>query len=203
MKIFLNNELISIENLVEEATGADVVDILELELDKKGISMMSIQIDGKIYSPDNRLELEVLQVRQIEEIRVVALSPSEIVQEAVSDAPEAFQYIQGLSDQVVSNLRIGKNKEAMEQFIGLIEGLSWLSTMLQNLGVGFAGKMVENKLEESRQRIFARFIEQMGVLSVVQKNQDWVGVADILEYEFPDIFRESRELFSNLENLLQ
>ncbi|MBF0408395.1 MAG: hypothetical protein HQM10_13675 [Candidatus Riflebacteria bacterium] len=202
MKILINNEQITFDGLKEVSSIADIVSLVERELEKKDFSLMRLEVDGAVVSPDNLVDLEVRSVSETGELNLVAMSHAEIVREAIADAPEAFQYIEDLSFQVVSDLRLGNTREALEKYVELIDAMTWISTILKTAPLGFAKYMSETNLESERQSLFKRFVEQMNVLSISQKDQDWVGVADIIEYEYPDIFREIRTFFGKLENAL-
>jgi len=38
----------------------------------------------------------------------------------------------------------------------------------------------------------------MAAVKSAQESEDWVGVADILEYEFPEIFSDARKLIETI-----
>jgi hypothetical protein len=69
--------------------------------------------------------------------------------------------------------------------------------MLKNADLAFASNMAESALESDRQGLLQRLSEQMGQVQVAQEAQDWVGLADLLEYEFPEILQDSREFIKN------
>ncbi|MBF0498593.1 MAG: hypothetical protein HQM09_00540 [Candidatus Riflebacteria bacterium] len=199
MNIFLDSEVITLDESSPDSKIGELIDLIEPELEKQGRTLVEINIDGVSYLPENRSEFDQKCIADIEKIEMISASVREILMEAVADGGEAFDYLERLALDIASDVRIGKIKEAMERLVELVDGLGWLTTVLQQIALGFARQMMENTLEDRRQRLFARFTEHMTALKGAQESQDWVGLADILEYEFPDIFKESREFFKELQ----
>jgi hypothetical protein len=70
--------------------------------------------------------------------------------------------------------------------------------MLKNADRAFAAAMAESSAEAERQNLIARLNEQTGAIQGAQEGEDWVGLADILEYEFSELFEDGRSLFSKI-----
>jgi hypothetical protein len=46
--------------------------------------------------------------------------------------------------------------------------------------------------------LISQLDEQTQAIQDAQETEDWVGLADILEYEFPEIFQSGQNLFERL-----
>jgi len=90
----------------------------------------------------------------------------------------------------------------MERQLETLDGLEWLSSILKNLAVGLAPEMSERSIESSRAQLMDQLATQMTALQKAHENNDWVGLADILEYEIPPITAQARELFDELRSLM-
>ncbi|MFZ2956824.1 MAG: hypothetical protein WA705_08045 [Candidatus Ozemobacteraceae bacterium] len=199
MNIFLNGEALDLDENSPDSTVGELIDLLEPELDKRGRTLVEIIINGVSYAPDQREAFDHRLLAELEKVELIGVTSQELLQDAIKDGPEAFSYLEGLALEIASSMRIGNVKEAMERHVEFVDGLDWMSMVLQQLSLGFAAKMTENTLEERRQRLLKRFTEHMAGLKNSQENKDWVGLADILEYEFPDLFKEGRQLFEELQ----
>ncbi|MBP5468939.1 MAG: hypothetical protein J6Z11_06800, partial [Candidatus Riflebacteria bacterium] len=56
----------------------------------------------------------------------------------------------------------------------------------------------ESAYENERQELISKVNEQIAAAEVAQENGDWVGVADIVEYEFCEIFKHGRRFIASL-----
>jgi hypothetical protein len=86
----------------------------------------------------------------------------------------------------------------MDNYLQFIDGIEWFTTMLKNADRAFAAAMAESSLESERQNLIARLGEQTQAIQSAQEGEDWVGLADILEYEFPELFQDGSRLFKKI-----
>ncbi|HNV72855.1 MAG TPA: hypothetical protein PKO06_24315, partial [Candidatus Ozemobacteraceae bacterium] len=91
-----------------------------------------------------------------------------------------------------------KVREGMQHLVDVLDGMEWLSTILEHLD--YSGKgLEENALALKKTELLKQIETQMTNLHASQEQQDWVGVADILEYEIQERFREGAELFRQVK----
>lgn len=198
MKILINGKEFAIDDVKPDSTMIDLLDLVEPELQKNEMALMDVLIDGVNFSPDEREAFGQKNLLELGTIELIGLTAQEILEQAVADGEEAFPYLEGLAGEIAGDLRLGKNREGIEKLVAMIEGLQWMVTVLQRLVLAFAARMTENSQEIRRQELIEGLKRQIEGLQTAQESQDWVGVADLLEYEFPDIFKQSRELFKKL-----
>ncbi len=198
MEIFLNGDSLEIDGMSPATTLSEIIEVVQESLKETGVSIMEIVADGKSFSPDDPEQLSRTTIQDFQKIEITALTPAEIVIQAVSDREANFGHIEGLASSIAENLRIGKTREAMESLVEIMDCLDWLTTMLGNLEKGFIKNLQENELELRRSDISRRLLDQIKNLRETQENRDWVGAADILEYEFPEIFSDCRKLFDEV-----
>ena len=198
MEILLNGNPLEIEGIDGEATILQLIDTVEESLKGTGSTIVEIILDGEPYSPDESDKLSELLLTGFAKIEMVAATARDMVRAAFEDGEAGVDHLEELAQSVSSELRIGKIKSAMDNYVEFVDGVEWLVTMLNGAHHAFAAGMSETTLEADRQRILERMSEQMAGIQAAQESEDWVGVADILEYEFSDIFADVRGLIKKI-----
>ena len=198
MLITLNGNPLDISGIDENVTVLELVELVEESLKGCGTTVMRILLDGKAYSADNTVALEKLKLIDYSKAEMIAESVADVVREAFEDSMEILLHLEDVALEVSSELRLGNIKKAMERHLELINGLLWFSTIIKEADKAYASKMAETAYENERQILLKRIKEQVGIAEMAQAAEDWVGVADVIEYEFCEIFRQGRDLIANL-----
>jgi len=198
LEILLNGNSLDVEGINAEVTVLQLVRTVEESLKGSGASIVELLLDGTSYSPDETNKIGELKVVDFAKVELVAVSAVEMIQAAFEDGDAGITHLEGVAQQASSELRIGKIKSAMDHYIEFVDGVEWLVTMLNNADKAFAANMAESSVESERQGLLGRIGEQMAAVKSAQESEDWVGVADILEYEFPEIFSDARKLIETI-----
>ena len=199
MEIFVNATLFPCPWINNEMTVQEVIVRLQPAVEKDGRALMEIQIDGEPFDPTEEEHLSSRSVGAVQKLDLLVQTHAEILQEAVQDGPEILLHLETKALEGANELRVGKVREAMERLVDVLDGLEWLTTILQHME--HAGKgLQENSLEQRRQDLIHRLDTQATSLHAAQEQQDWVGVADILEYEIQGLFREGAEIFRKVQD---
>jgi len=198
LEILLNGKPLPIEGLDEDSRMSELVKTVEKSLLGSAMTIVDIVADGESYSPDESEKLDDMKLAQFDKIELVCATAQEMVRIAIQDGAEGLEHIEELSAEVANDLRVGRVKDAMDRYLHLIDGIEWLTTMLKNADRAYAAAMAESSLEFDRQSLIQRLAEQTEAVTNAQENQDWVGLADILEYEFPELFQDGKRLFERL-----
>jgi len=202
LNILLNGQALSIEGVTPEVTLAELVDTVTEELKESGATIMEIAADDIRISIEQTDELETRRLVEFETIDILTATARDLLEMALGESEEIFGFIDESARNVAADLRNGKVKEAMERHLETLDGLEWLSSILKHLVVGFAAEMSETSIEPRRKQLFDRLAAQMAELQKAQEHTDWVGLADVLEYEIPEITAEGRTLFADLRELV-
>ncbi|PKL46708.1 MAG: hypothetical protein CVV42_15570 [Candidatus Riflebacteria bacterium HGW-Riflebacteria-2] len=198
MEILLNDNRLDIEGINPEVTVLELLTTVEESLKGTQATVIEIILDEKSYSADDMSEISTLKVMAYQKIELFTATAQDMVRAAFADGEAGLQHLEELAVEVASELRIGKVKEGMDRYLEFVDGIEWLVTMLKNADLAFASNMAESSLESDRQSLVQRLGEQMNQVQIVQEAQDWVGLADILEYEFPEILQDSRGLIKSI-----
>lgn len=202
MNILLNGEPITIDGITPDVTLADLVELISTELKDSGAAVMEVVADDTRLSADQTDVLSSHKLVEYQTVEILTATARDLLEMALEEGPDVFDFIDERALSVASDLRIGKIKEAMERQLETLDGLEWLSSILKNLAVGFAPEMSERSIESSRAQLMEQLAVQMTALQKAHENNDWVGLADILEYEIPPITARARELFDELRSLM-
>jgi len=187
LEILLNDNRLDIEGIGPEVTVLELLTTVEESLKGTQATVIEIILDEKSYSADDVSEISTLKVMDYQKIELFTATAQEMVRAAFADGDAGLQHLEELAVEVASDLRIGKVKEGMDSYLEFVDGIEWLVTMLKSADLAFASNMAESSLESDRQSLVQRLGEQMSQVQIAQEAQDWVGLADILEYEFPEI----------------
>jgi hypothetical protein len=198
LEILLNDNRLDIEGINPEVTVLELLTTVEESLKGTQATVIEIILDEKSYSADDMSEISTLKVMAYQKIELFTATAQDMVRAAFADGEAGLQHLEELAVEVASELRIGKVKEGMDRYLEFVDGIEWLVTMLKNADLAFASNMAESSLESDRQSLVQRLGEQMNQVQIVQEAQDWVGLADILEYEFPEILQDSRGLIKSI-----
>lgn len=198
MLITLNANPLDISGIDENVNVLELVNLIEESLKGSGSTVMRIFLDGKEYSAEDTEVLERLKLISYNKAELVAETAADVIRDAFIDSTEILLHLEDVAQNVSSELRLGNVKQAMEKYLELINGLEWFVTIIREADQAFAAKMAETSCENERQELISKVNEQIGAAEMAQESEDWVGVADIIEYEFCDIFQHGRRFIAGL-----
>ena len=170
-------------------TLGDLVRHIEKEGVAQGNVVRSIQIDGQESSPDTSATQKT-PLSEIETLEIEISTLSDIVNKNVENADAyLIRLIPGI-EKSVELFRMGNEQEANKFFINIIDGIDWLSQVLDMILAAKAispDTVFDGKSIQDRRTSLVDFTQQM---VDANKNQDWVLLADLLEYEILPYYQE-------------
>jgi len=183
-------------------SGESLGDLL-LHLEKndlaQGSVVRSIQIDGQEFSPDESATRKK-PLSEIETLEIEISTLPDIINKNIENADSyLIRLIPGI-EKSVELFRMGNEQEANKFFINIIDGIDWLSQVLDMILAAkeispdtvFNGKSIHD-----RRASLVDFTQQM---VDANKNQDWVLLADLLEYEILPYYQEWSDLLPQLRS---
>ena len=90
--------------------------------------------------------------------------------------------------------RMGNEQEAHKFYLQILDGIDWFSPVVLNI-VKSRGNEVEGQSLEDRQERLTGLMAQM---LEANQNQDWVLLADLLEYEMIPFYEDWQETLSRI-----
>ncbi|MBT5376550.1 MAG: hypothetical protein HOL15_07030 [Nitrospinaceae bacterium] len=90
--------------------------------------------------------------------------------------------------------RMENEQEANKYYLQILDGVDWFSQVIVTIMQSWGEKLEGQSLEE-RQKKQTEFMAQM---LEANQNQDWVLMADILEYEMIPLYEDWREVLAKI-----
>lgn len=195
MTILLDNKLITVEGLSEDATVQQWIDAAKEHLDDPGAIIVGLRENGQDVLPERLEDLFPNPIRNYPGLEFVSGKPAQIAIEAIEETRGSLANTFIIVKQAGENLTAGKVEEAMA---GLVECLKiWLRA---HQAVVQSSSLLQLPLEEFK--ISDRpMIEWLGELVAMLQNikeaieaRDNVLLSDILNYELDETLQNWEQM---------
>jgi len=193
MKLTING----VEQKESEFKGETLEAILDMMVkNTPGSYIRRIWLDQQEFPSDDR---ETLQKKSVD-INSLEVELADLKDLVATNLSNALDYLEKLIpgfDQAADLFRTGNEQEANKYYIQILDGMDWFSEVV-NVVMSSAG---EGQEPENSLRIRqAKLTDLMSQMLEANKNQDWVLLADILEYEMIPFYKEWQTILSKLKN---
>jgi len=198
MKLLVNGKEETIA-FVGETLG-DLLSHIEKVGVAQGNVVRSIKIDGQESSSDSS-EAQGTQISEIATLELEISTLADMINKNIENADAyLIRLIPGI-EKSVELFRIGNEQEANKFFVKIVDGIDWFS---QVLDIILTAKEIspetvfEGKSIQDRRTSLVGLTQQM---VDANKNQDWVLLADLLEYEILPYYQEWSNLLPGFRSL--
>ena len=193
MKLTINGA----EQKESEFKGETLEAILDMLVkNTPGSYIRRIWLDQQEFPSDDR---ETLQKKPVD-INSLEVELADLKDLVATNLSNALDYLEKLIpgfDQAADLFRTGNEQEANKYYIQILDGMDWFSEVV-NVVMSSEGEGQEP--ENSLQVRQAKLTDLMSQMLEANKNQDWVLLADILEYEMTPFYKEWQTILSRLKN---
>ena len=193
MKLTING----VEQKESEFKGETLEAILDMMVkNTPGSYIRRIWLDQQEFPSDDR---ETLQKKPAD-INCLEVELANLKDLVATNLSNALDYLEKLIpgfDQAADLFRTGNEQEANKYYIQILDGMDWFSEVV-NVVMSSEGEGQEP--ENSLQVRQAKLTDLMSQMLEANKNQDWVLLADILEYEMTPFYKEWQTILSRLKN---
>ena len=197
MKLLVNGKEETVSYMGE--TLGDLLLHIEKEGVPQGNVVRSIKIDGQESSPDSS-ESQRTQISEIATLEVEISTLADMINKNIENADAyLIRLIPGI-EKSVELFRMGNEQEANKFFVKIVDGIDWFS---QVLDIILTAKEIspetvfEGKSIQDRRTSLVGLTQQM---VDANKNQDWVLLADLLEYEILPYYQEWSNLLPDFRS---
>jgi hypothetical protein len=198
MKVSING----VEQEESEFKGDTLGDILDSMVVKTpGSYIRRIWLDNKEFPSDDQ---EALQ-KKPSDIDFLEVELSNLKDLVATNLVNALDYLKKLIpgfEQAADLFRAGNEQEANKYYLQILDGIDWFSQVISVIMNPDEGKLeLLDADDENLQVRQKKLTDLMNQMLEANKNQDWVLLADILEYEMVPFYKDWENILSKLENL--
>jgi hypothetical protein len=188
MKIIVNEKALDYKPLFPMTWGKLLQDLLKDFIDKEhGIT--GIIVDGE---PDTSILTDQRDKPVSEDIQTLEF----YTKDALTITEDGFKKINSLIVQLqseisgcVDSLRKGETKQGSRKIVNILEATKPIINFINSVGMNFSLDFSKIIFDESNYTIrdkIDEFLKSFGEFIEAQKKQDYVEIADFLEYQFSE-----------------
>ena len=195
---------VSINRVAQEESdfeGETVSAILDAMVQQTpGSYIRRIWLDDQEFPSDDR---EALQKKpsDIDSLEVELANLKDLVATNLANALDYLKKLIPGFEQAADLFRAGNEQEANKYYLQILDGIEWFSQVVSVIMSPDEGETelpdTDDESLEVRQKKLTDLMSQM---LEANENQDWVLLADILEYEMVPFYKDWEKILSKLEN---
>jgi hypothetical protein len=156
-------------------------------------------LDDKEFPSDDQ---EALQ-KKPSDIGFLEVELSNLKDLVATNLVNALDYLKKLIpgfERAADLFRAGNEQEANKYYLQILDGIDWFSQVVSIIMNPDEGKMeLPDADDENLQVRQEKLTDLMNQMLEANKNQDWVLLADILEYEMTPFYKDWENILSKLE----
>jgi hypothetical protein len=198
-RVVLNDEEQSLGKMPEH--WGELLTGLDRDADGRGEVLTAVRFDGVDEPTFRQPSLIERGLRNVKVIEVETATPNRLLDEALAQGAAAAGTLSAAAGRIGSAFRSTDLKLANQQMVELCSGTRSMMTILATTA---AARGVTLEEMECDGRALSPQLEEMGaqLVSIVeaQSSQDWLTVADILEYDFQPALLAWQPVFEALRS---
>jgi len=195
---------VSINGVAQEGSdfeGETVSAILGVMVQKTpGHYIRRIWLDDQEFSSDDR---EALQKKpsDIDSLEVELANLKDLVATNLANALDYLKKLIPGFEEAADLFRAGNEQEANKYYLQILDGIDWFSQVVSIVMNPDEGETeLPDADDENLQVRQKKLTDLMNQMLEANQNQDWVLLADILEYEMVPFYKDWENILSKLEN---
>lgn len=199
MEILVDHERVEFEP--SKARNLEEV-IIKLMADKIQANnvITAVRLNGEFYSEKVPHDASKVPIRDIRTLEIETMSLEEVAWHFLIQSARQLDLLKENAKQVSELFRVADQSEANEQYAAFLESLRLFIQMLNEvqaiLNLDFAPIAYKDGTIETKVEALLNLIDRM---HKVQEEEDWVMLADLLEYELVPLLEEWKSILSLLQ----
>ena len=153
-----------------------------------------IWLDGQEVSSDSQDTLKTLTTS----VELLELELAELQDLLANNLTNAKDYLVKLIpgfQKAADLFRMGNEQEANQYYLQVLDGIEWFSQVVIIIVSTQKNKSEEKSLEERQKKL----TDLMSQMLEANQNQDWVLMADLMEYEMIPFYKDWETVLSRIE----
>lgn len=167
---------------------------------KSGNIITRVRLNGMVYSEEKPHDAATIELSDIKTLEIDTMAADEIAWQFLENGGEQLDPIIESAQKVSELFRIADESEANDQYAELLETLRLFLRMVAEvkevLDIDLAAIQFQNGTVEDR---IHRLLEIMDQMLHVQEEDDWIMLADLLEYELSPLLEEWKSILPLLK----
>jgi hypothetical protein len=154
-----------------------------------------IWLDGQEVSSDSQDTLKTSTTS----VGLLELELAELQDLLANNLTNAKDYLVKLIpgfQKAADLFRMGNEQEANQYYLQVLDGIEWFSQVVIIIVSTQKNKSEEKSLEERQKKL----TDLMSQMLEANQNQDWVLMADLMEYEMIPFYKDWKEVLSRIES---
>lgn len=192
MNIYIDNSKLDFQIEIDDTLDTIVKSVEEFAKNN-GRVVVEVKVDGKDLG-----ELENKGIATIEDIEFFTKSGRIIALEAIQEMNAYIERLKNGSKQLVDEINNGDSGKISQMTLDAIDGLEWIYNILysiENISTINYGEIGFQKTFDKYQDIIREILESL-------EDRDEMLLADLMEYEIPDIVEEIKEFLPKIYDML-
>ena len=173
--------------------GETLKEVLDVILKSRRDSYVRrIWLEGQEVS-SSAMDTLMTSIASIELLELELAHLGDLLANNLANAKEYLEKLIPGFQKAADLFRMGNEQEAHKFYLHILDGIDWFSQVVLNI-VKSRGNQVEGKSLGDRQEKLTGLMAQM---LEANQNQDWVLMADLLEYEMIPYYEDWQETLSH------
>jgi len=185
----------------KETLGSLLVQIRDDTL-KPGHFVSEVNCDGISLNLREEEDMKEMAIESFSEIKVFSHSPEGIISESLHNNDEVSETLCELLTSIAEKLRVGMISESMNPYIECLEHVEAFLQIVNHIQAYLLDNG-EEKVAVSMEDYIKQFLEISTEMLEAQNDEDYVLLADLVEYEVVPLLQDWLELSGVIKNFLQ
>jgi hypothetical protein len=179
----------------------ELMDRLVRRAEKEGSSVLKVKLNGEDITGKDRKHLDTLPLGEIQNVEVQTGDPRVLARSSLYSVADFLERLLGELQTTAELFRLSNDERSNQSFMRCLDGIQVFMHSLEScrrlLGLSFELMFVptgqeghEFTVAENRRRLF----ETLDSMIEAQGNQDWILLADLLEYELIPVLEDWRHI---------
>ena len=180
------------ESSFQGETLKEVLD--EIVKSHSGTYIRRVWLDGQEVSssaPDTLMSA----VSSVELLELELADLKDLMANNLSNAKEYLEKLIPGFQKAADLFRMGNEQEAHKFYLQILDGIDWISQVVQTVVNSRNKELVGQDLKDRQERLTGLMTQMLEA----NQNQDWVLLADLLEYEMIPFYENWQEALSKME----
>ncbi|MDY6973955.1 MAG: hypothetical protein SV775_16800 [Thermodesulfobacteriota bacterium] len=167
---------------------------------RQGQVITAVKLNGEFYSEENQHDAAGILLTDIESLELHTMAADEIAWQFLENGVSQLYPIIESAQKISELFRIADEGEANEQYGRFLDALRFFLRMVDEvrgiLQLDFSTILVEGSTVEDKVQVLS---EMIGRMLEIQEEEDWIILADLLEYEMVPLLEEWRSILPLLK----